>query len=261
MVVGAETRGADAVLEAARSAADLWMPGVALQENGLIQCLMGSVAGASGRSGGGASEEPKFLPLNFIRCAQQMYSCIDVPEMSVILHDTACVIKGTCLQRSPFEGLGVWLKESVKKGDIVAIYTGELKQREQARSAMPAHQGTHYVSVPSTSGLVIDGSVHGFFTLSWYLAHGVGSFINSGRPLNSSNCGLEWRVEKSREVKAYRMYEAGQSVDPRFNTVLALFRALRDIDVVPGQAAQLRWDYQVHTPLGTNTWDVCKLRA
>lgn len=148
------------------------------------------------------------------------------------------------------EGISVFNRFKVRKGEFVGIYSGELLKGCMGRldrSRLGPGEGTHYFSL-SWYGLVnscIDGSLHDGYDLEHYIKKGVGSFFNSGTR-EFANCIIRvFPLRLDAEGQDYALGEVDGIVQAGKVPFWVLLEAKEDIE----PKTHLRWDYPVD-PLG-----------
>lgn len=134
-------------------------------------------------------------------------------------------------------GFAVYAARDLRKGEVAAIYTGELVRGRHNLQACR----THVLSLSSrvfACEHYIDGSLHGTFDLEFYVANGVASFMNS-ETKTLINCKFASipRVASNPE-KMYAIPEAGEP-EPTW-PILIFMETTRPV----AAGEQLLWKYE-----------------
>jgi hypothetical protein len=161
-----------------------------------------------------------------------------------------CRVQPHYLMYTEKEGIGAFAAKKIHKGQIVAIYNGELipcPGRCRRYSVDPSF-GSHFLSVSTylkgcCSG-VINGAIHGPWDLPFYVRNGDGSLLNADS--DDPNCCIDF-VQLSQRGDVGASYvlpewegdEFKYPPDSKQRVIWAFLRAKRNI----AKGTQLRWSY------------------
>ena len=132
-----------------------------------------------------------------------------IPERSVLVGTKLVSCAPSYLVKFEHIGFAVYAARDLSKGEVAAIYTGELvKGRHNLQACR-----THVLSLSSRNFACdhyIDGSLHGSFDLEFYYANGVASFMNS-EVRSLVNCKfVSIPRDASNPERVYEIPEAGR---------------------------------------------------
>ena len=132
-----------------------------------------------------------------------------IPERTVRVGTKLMSCAPSYLVKFQHIGFAVYAARDLRKGEVAAIYTGELVRGRHNLQACR----THVLSLSSrvfACEHYIDGSLHGTFDLEFYVANGVASFMNSEtKALINCKFASIPRVASNPE-RVYSIPEAGE---------------------------------------------------